>query len=122
MKRIILLSLAIIIAISSCSKTETSVITGSDADILSCIVHTGILSLEAPITGNVIEANLPAEAKDWPISVDFVLSEQAGISPAPETVTEWMDENIFTVTSANGETSKQYTLLINYVKDNVSSK
>lgn len=116
MKHIIPLFFAAALAVS-CEKTEEPIIAGADANIISCTVTAEEIYTEAYITGNTVEASLPADTDPASITVEITLSEKATISPDPSEITDWTKDNTFTVTSANGDNAKEYTIRIKLSDD-----
>lgn len=112
MKNIIPLYLAAAVLAVSCDKTEEPIIAGNDANIISCTVRAGEIYTEAFITGSNVEASLPLNTDPTIITVEIKVSEKATISPDPSEVTDWTEEQHFTVTSANGNNTKDYTVKV----------
>lgn len=112
MKNIIPLYLTAVILAVSCDKTEEPIIAGNDANIISCTVRAGEIYTEAFITGSKVEASLPLNTDPAAITVEIKVSEKATISPDPSEVTDWTEEQHFTVTSANGNNTKDYTVKV----------
>lgn len=121
MKHIIPLFFAAALAVS-CEMTEEPIIAGADANIISCTVTAGDIYTEAYITGNTVEASLPADTDLASITVEITISEKATISPDPSEITDWTEEQHFTVTSANGNNTKEYTVKVTLTdKENVNN-
>lgn len=103
---------AALLAFGACDDSEDSIITGADADIVSCWAITGDDRIEGTITGDRIDIRLPEDPAGKALQVKFELSERASIKPDPLSVSDWMGEHRFTVTSANGLLSNDYTVSV----------
>ena len=66
-----------------------------------------------------ITVNIPSNISLKGATVKYLLSERATITPKPESITDWQKEQMFTVTSYNGQ-ERKYT--VNIIKENVILK
>lgn len=87
-----------------------SPVSGSDAAILGVTVTVNEVGYAGFITEDEIVVAIPKNT-DWQdIDVEITVSEGASIYPSVDEVSEWSSEQIFTVTSANGENVSDYKL------------
>ena len=87
-----------------------SPVSGSDAAILGVTVTVNEVGYAGFITEDEIVVAIPKNA-DWQdIDVEITVSEGASIYPSVDEVSEWSSEQLFTVTSANGENVSEYKL------------
>lgn len=101
-------------SIVSCKPDCEHIITGSDADILSCKATIGTMVFQEAVTNDKIDIELPANLKDTPVTVEVTISEGATIVPDPSVVTDWTNPQKFTVTSITEEAVKEYTIIVIY--------
>lgn len=99
-----------ILAIVSCQKDNTGIISGSDAAVLSASVSADGITVDAGISDNRISAIVPMNTDLSKLKVKLVLSEGAEITPAPDDVTDWSSPVLFQVVSANGKNTAEYTM------------
>ena len=100
-------------ALCACSNDDDNPFVGTDNFILSWDVVVGDDTYSASIVGNKITLTVPdgtdlSEAKN-----EVTLCEHATISPDPNTITSWEQEQTFTVTSYAGE-KREYIFNIQY--------
>lgn len=101
------------LALCACSNDDDNPFVGTDNFILSWDVVVGDDTYSASIVGNKITLTVPdgtdlSEAKN-----EVSLCEHATISPDPNTITSWGQEQTFTVTSYAGE-KREYIFNIQY--------
>jgi len=99
--KIALLSLLATVFICSCDKDD-SPFSGSDNYISSFSLTQGGVTFNAEISLNSITISAPENLSLTGATANVVLSENAGISPNPATITDWDKEQTFVVTAFNG--------------------
>ena len=91
---------------------EESLFSGKDNYILEFSLRgTGDAAFEGRISGDEIKISVPGNIPLNTLTPNYALSEHATISPKPESIGEWKEEQLFTVTSHNG-TSRRYHIKI----------
>ena len=116
--RNIILMAAAMFAFSSCDDDD-SIISGTDAAILSCSVSSEGISLDAGIASNEIVVNVPQNLDLTNLDVDIEISEGAILSPQPELIKDWSNPVSFTVISANEQNERNYTFKVTVDTDKV---
>lgn len=116
--RNIVLMAAAMIAFSSCDDDD-SIISGTDAAILSCSVSSEGISLDAGIASNEIVINVPQNLDLTKLDVDFEISEGAVLSPQPELIKDWSNPVSFKVLSANEQNERDYTFKVTVDTDKI---
>ena len=122
-KKGIFLLLAGVILLS-CTEESPLVLSGDDCSIISASISANGIKTELQIYSDRVVAHLDYNFDFSSAQMDYVLSEGATITPNPSDV-NLSEENIFTVTSASGKTSRQYTYSVifeaieSYCKENV---
>lgn len=98
----------------SCEK-EDDTFMGKDHFISSFVLEKDGTSYVCAITDGAIEITVPSTIDLTGSKVEYVLCEQASITPDPATVTNWGESQKFTVTSYNNVT-KEYTYTVTYTQ------
>lgn len=107
MKKIILFLTACIL--SACSEDkEVQAFDGSDNYILEMALTVGDQTFPLNISGEEIFLTFPAETSLTEASAAYRISEQATIAPDPAAISDWSEDQSFTVTAYNG-TQRTYT-------------
>ncbi len=112
MKKIISIIIGVISLITtSCTQDcPHFVLEGNDAYITSISAKGDFGSVEANISSNDVTIILPFGTDPNSISVDIKISDGANIDRQSSEVTSWAEPQMFTVTSANGENTNQYSV------------
>lgn len=113
--------LAALFAVSCADDCSYWEMEGNDAAILECYAFFGTRNYAGFISPGSIEFCLPAEANPKNLSIQFKASEGATIDPAPESLTDWSEPVVLTVTSPNGKTQNPYRVEV-VVSDEVELK
>lgn len=111
----VLLTLALALAAltGSCSEDCNHLpLYGTDANITSLTVSAPRLTASAMVRGDSVILITDCFTDLSEATATITLSEGATITPMPETITDWAAPHEFTVTSANGKTTRTYHYVV----------
>ncbi|MBZ0244275.1 MAG: hypothetical protein K8F24_13740, partial [Bacteroidales bacterium] len=111
------LFLIISLVFSSCTKDE---VLNAEADIISIIVPAEILKTAPVIENSRITVRVKSDTDLSRQSPEFTLSEGATISPESGTTLDFSQPQLYTVTSQDKKSRKEYT--VSYIKSEIVSR
>lgn len=97
-----------LLALSGCSDGNADCRLSAENRIVSFSLVSGTVVYDATITDDRITVSVPYNVSLADASASVVLSEAAALRPDPATISDWDQEWLFLVTSADGENDRIY--------------
>lgn len=103
-----------LLALSGCSDGNTDCRLSAENRIVSFSLVSGTVTYDATITDDRITVSVPYNISLADASASVVLSEAAAVRPEPATISDWDQEWLFLVTSADGENDRIYRYSVDH--------
>lgn len=100
-----------LLALSGCSDGNADCRLSAENRIVSFSVVSGTVTYDATITDDRIMVSVPYNISLADASASVVLSEAAAVRPDPAMISDWDQEWLFLVTSADGENDRYLPIL-----------
>lgn len=105
------LSMIFLLMVSSCSN-EDDPFNGGDNYIVSFAISQNGATFESMLVGDTILLYVPKGLDLSGAKAEIQLSEHAKILPDPESITDWSEDLLFSITSYNNANRRQYQYMV----------